>query len=220
MRKYILLAVLVLLAGSGATGAPLFTSNFDLVGEWQLDRPTGTVIDGWTVTTGAGVDWIGSLWTDSGARTNPSLSGSIDLNALGPGGLSRTLGGLTPGGTYRVSFYLAGNPFNGSTYPTLQTGTLNFGSSSQALSFNAAGRTPSNMGWIPLTYNFVATASTQNLSFLSTDAAGDPNGLVLDGVSVEFVNGPPPPPGIPEPGTMAMIGGGLAGLAFLRHRRR
>jgi hypothetical protein len=179
------------------------------------------VVDGWTVSTGA-VDWIGGVWVDA-ARTNPSLAGSIDLNALGPGGISRTLVGLTPGGTYRVSFLLAGNPWYG-TSPAIQTGTLNFGSSSQALSFDATGRTGSNMGWIPLTYNFVATGATQNLSFVSADPAGDPNGLVLDGISVSFVNGPPPPPppppnGIPEPAPMALMGVGLAVLAMMRRRR-
>jgi hypothetical protein len=222
--KYLHLLALTGVLGVSVSGAPLFTSNFDYSGSgpWQLNVAPASVLDGWTVST-ASVDWIGTGWTDAGARTNPSLSGSIDLNGLGPGGLSRTLTGLTPGATYAVSFYLAGNPFNGSSWPAIQNGTLTFGSATQALSFNTTGRTATSMGWIPVTYSFTASGSTQTVSFTSNDAPGDPNGLAIDGVSVSFLNGPPPPPppsGIPEPATTAMMGGGLAVLALMRRSRR
>lgn len=208
--------------GGSLSGAPLFTSNFDYsgLGPWQLNVAPPSTLDGWTVSTGS-VDWIGSGWTDAGARTNPALSGSIDLNGLGAGGVSRTLTGLTSGATYAVSFYLAGNPFNGTTWSAIQNGTLTFGSATQALTFDTTGRSASNMGWTAVTYNFVATGSTQTVTFASTDAPGDPNGIAIDGVSVSLLNGPPPPPsGIPEPATTALMGAGLAVLAMIRYRRK
>ncbi|MDX1696567.1 MAG: DUF642 domain-containing protein [Ketobacteraceae bacterium] len=63
--------------------------------------------------------------------------------------------------------------------------------------------------WTEYSYNFTALSDWTTLTFTSLDGGGDTTGNIFDAVSVTSV---------PEPGTFAMIGLGLVGLAFQRKK--
>jgi hypothetical protein len=65
--------------------------------------------------------------------------------------------------------------------------------------------------WNEYSYIFTALDTSTTLSFTSLDGGRDTTGNLLDAVSVTSV---------PEPGTLAMFGIGLAGLAFQRRKTK
>jgi choice-of-anchor C domain-containing protein len=162
-----------------------------------------TAIEGWTVT-GHSVDWIYDYWVPSDG------SYSIDLNGLGLGGLTAsTLLSTSVGQVYRVSFDMAGN-----TDGLPQTKTLLVTVDSflpVSFTFDTAGKSRTNMGWVTNTFTFTATSTTTSLSFASGSGGPDPfYGAALDNVRVDPV---------PEPGTLLLLGGGLSALALRRRRK-
>lgn len=182
----------------GATTPPGFTTYF-----------TGQAFGPWTVIGSgsgpygnAGVDLIGNYW-----QSPPSGGGSVDLNGDAPGGIEQTILGLTAGDTYTLSFYLSGNPDG---YPATKTVDVAIGSASDVLTYTITGsNSKSNMNWVLEDLTFQAGASNI-LSFNSLDGGGSPFGPVIGGVSIA----------VPEASTWAMMGLGLAGLAFAGYRGR
>ena len=164
-----------------------------------------TVITGWTVVTDT-TAWIGP--------TNPfSLSANdgdffLDLTNYQLGspfaGMSQVIA-TTPGATYALSFDLGGSNRWGrpdaitasaagtsATFTSPLTGTIN--------------------DWQHVSMQF--TASSSATTVLLQGASGL-NYIGLDNASVDFVSGPP----VPEPGTLALLSLGLAGLGLVRKRK-
>jgi len=128
--------------------------------------------------------------------------------AYGVSPISQTVDGLLPGESYTVGFYWAGAQqynFNGNTTEewTVSLGGQSF--STPIVDDTSHGFT----GWQYQTFTYVATSSSEVLSFLAT---GTPNGTppfsLLDGVTLVAA---------PEPGTWVLM---LGGLAVLRWRYR
>jgi hypothetical protein len=125
------------------------------------------------------------------------------------GTLSQTLGGLTPGAQYVLSFYEA-------TTTTYSFGgfdgywQVSFGGTEQN---STAMPTSGGSGttWIMDTLVFTATNASQVLSFVAGETASVPPFILLDGVSVTKV---------PEPATLGLAGAGILGLLAIRRRRR
>lgn len=133
---------------------------------------------------------------------------SIDLNGSALGALSESVT-TTIGQTYLLTFDLAGNTDGG---PTVKNINVSASAGSQNFTFDTTGHSRSSMGWETNTFSFTATSGTTTINFTSLDS-GDPAvfGAALDNVRLEAV---------PEPGTLALLGGGLVALARRRRSRR
>ena len=224
----------------GYKGAPSQLVNSSSSG---TVNSTYTTLTGWTVTDGTYGFLMGSGTADTTGSYSPQYNNTLNLWGPGTGGgsvnngltasspdggnylaldggsgyrgggISQTIGGLTSGTSYDVTFYWAGAQQKGFTGPTTEQVQVSFGSqvkSTEVLNNNSHGFT----GWIEERYTFTADSTSDVLNFL---AIGTPNGVppfvLLDGVSVDLHP-------VPEPGTLALSALGLLGLVVVRARRR
>ncbi len=201
-------AVAVLL--SGTAQANLVTNgNFSstCASPTFCTYPAGdtTDIPGWTVTQGS-IDLITGYW-----QAPPGGGNSIDLDGFFQrGGVASTSFGTTAGAAYQLTFELSGNPDGGNPIKTVE---VQIGNAIQTFSFDTsvAGNTHGDMKWVKETLNFLALGPLTTLSFTSLDDPNSAFGPVIGDIDVEP---------IPEPGTLALLGGGLLLLGFYGRRRR
>lgn len=123
----------------------------------------------------------------------------------------QTIGGLTVGQQYQLTFNWAAAQQYGYTGDTTEAMAVTFGNETRTTpTYQLASHDFS--GWMAATFNFTASASSQSLSFL---AQGTPQGLppftLLDGVSMVA---------IPEVSSPLLIVVGMSGLCLMRGRRR
>ncbi len=150
------------------------------------------------------------------AMDGDSLSGTGGDGTTPGGTVSQTIAGLTVGGQYNVSFDWAGAQLQNRTGATTERVGVQFGSAVQTTTVvnNVSG---GFTGWMQQTFRFIATSTSQLLTFISY---GTPSGLpplvLLDGVSVVAVA----PTAVPEPASLAAMVAGLVGLSVLARRRR
>ena len=189
----------------------LFTTNSasaNLIGNGSFETGTdpggfttlstgSTAIDNWTVT-GGDIEYIGSYWQASDGQR------SLDLNGNVPGAIAQTFN-TTTGQSYLVTFDLAGNPDD---LPLIKNMTVEAAGQSEDFNFDITGKTLSNMGWTPQSWQFTANNTQTTLEFTSLTNSGF--GPALDNVAVVPV---------PEPGTI--IGSlTLLGLGTLSRRKK
>jgi hypothetical protein len=175
-------------------------------------------------TTGATGEYGNlSLWGP--ASPTPSANGLTTASPTGGnfvgadgstnyrGAITQTIGGLIPNQTYAVSFAWAGAQQYGTSFTsaTTEQWQVSLGTSSQTTQvINIAGEGFS--GWMYQTFDFVATGTSEVLSFL---AIGTPSGVppfaLLANVSMTQV---------PEPASMTVLLTGVAGLIGISQRRR
>ncbi len=123
---------------------------------------------------------------------------------FGPVGDTATISQMiptTPGDSYTVSFYLAA-PSNGTpNYFSVSFGTTSFSFTNFGASFD----------WQQFVLTTVATSNQTELSFTFRN---DPAYWFLDNVAVNVSSGT-----VPEPGTLALFGSGVLGVAAFARRR-
>ncbi|WP_149181545.1 choice-of-anchor C family protein [Streptomyces sp. TRM49041] len=106
---------------------------------------------------------------------------SVDLNGGTAGTLSQTFT-TEPGTKYTVTYSLAGNPAGA---PTVKTGEVRIdGQNFQDFTFNTAGKTYANMGYVTRQFTFVANRPSTKLTFASTSGP-TAYGPVIDDVKVK-----------------------------------
>ncbi len=165
-----------------------------------------------------------------GAIPNTSPGGGNVVVADGAVGyqvaIYQTLTSLNPGTVYAVNFWYAAGQQYGFTGTTTEGWQVSLSSTAQLTQTAANGTTIQDtpaqangglaqgafQGWAQQTFNFTASGSTQVLTFLSLGTpSGQPPVDFLSAVTVSAA---------PEPGSMALIGGGLLSLAGLVRLRR
>jgi choice-of-anchor C domain-containing protein len=145
-------------------------------------KKSSTTIKGWVVNQGT-VDYIGTNhWQHADGKR------SVDMCGVSRGGLSQTFK-TTKGQQYRVTFSLAGDPYQ-DEQPFVKKLGVNAAGKNAEFEFDVTGRTFKNMGWVTKTWDFTATADETTLEFVSLSNSGC--GPAVDNVSVHLLGDTPP----------------------------
>ncbi|MFN0197046.1 MAG: DUF642 domain-containing protein [Planctomycetaceae bacterium] len=165
---------------------------------------------GWAVDTGT-IDHINSTWEPAEGNQ------SIDLNGPTAGSVYQDLSTVI-GQSYLIRFAFAGN------YAGIEDKRMEVlwgGIQIADLTFTQDGETATDMGWIYMELNAVATGSTTRLRFNSlTGAMSGLQGFTtfygpaLDDVSVTAIDVPV----VPEPSTFFLLSSGIVAVAVYRRR--
>ena len=236
-----LTALALTVAGTAAYAAPNLILNGDFetttatqgaaqvnatnVSNWAVNggytflfAPQGGTTSGTSADNAGGVGQYGNLklWgpgdgSANGLTLSPTGGNFIAQdNNFQQAAITQTVGGLSVGTGYALSFYWAGVQQQGFSGTTQEQWTVNFGSQSFATP-TVTLATAAFSGWTKVTTYFVASQTSQVLSFLATGSPGGaPPFSLLDGVSLVAT---------PEPATWAMMLAGFVGVGFLVRRR-
>lgn len=201
------LALCAVLAGTASAQVVNgdFESSFPAPAGSFSTYSAGQSFGGWTVGQGS-IDLINGFWQAANGTY------SIDLDGASVGSIYQNI--ITSiGGTYSLSFAIAGNPAGPPVVKTLNVlwGGTNVGS----FTFDVTGHSFSSMGWQNVTINnLVATSALTHLEFQSA-TGGTVYGPALDAVSVssQVV-------ATPEPASVALLATGLIAVAGVTRRRK
>ncbi|WP_394763868.1 PEPxxWA-CTERM sorting domain-containing protein [Phenylobacterium sp.] len=239
MKKIIATTALVavLTVGASAQAAEFVTNGkFTTLsnGVGQLGTSGNTTATGWSVNNGANASYefimtsatagatgqFGSvkLWDQANGGANgwdglaahggnfAALDGAYQDSPL-----SQVITGLVVGKTYALSYdyaFAQQTGFDGATTQNLKVSLGNFNSTTPNLVLANHGFS----GWTTATFNIVATAATETLSFYSVATPQQPPFALVGSVSLKGA--------VPEPATWAMMLVGFGGLGAMIRKRR
>lgn len=187
-------------------------SSSEKLADWSSPNGYNFVyINGQTTATG----YYGSvsLYSQSGFTTAPGYPGGnyVALDSdYGTEAMTQTINGLTANTAYTVSFAWAGAQQTGYTGTTTDTLTVSLGGSSQKTATTTVA-SQGFSGWMTQTFTFIATGSSEVLSFLANGSPSVPPFVLIADVTMTKA---------PEPASIAILLTGVAGLAGLRSVRR
>ena len=196
ISKLVRIALVLSILGMGTAVLAHADNNLVTNGSFETGDFTGWTLSGDTTFTG-----VCNASTCPGGF--PPEDGTYAAY-FGPVGDTATISQMiatTPGDQYSLSFYLA-NPVGG----TPNYFDVTFGNSS--FSFTNFGTA---FTWQQFTLTTVATTDQTQLSFTFRN---DPSYWFLDNVTVQQSGGT-----VPEPGTLALFGSGVLGIAGIARRK-
>jgi hypothetical protein len=139
------------------------------------------IIPGWTVGPDS-VDVIGrGYWTPPAGLS--LVSQSVDLSGADPGSITQTVG-TTPGQSYLLKWYAAGNPDCGQATKVMHV--LWDHKPLVSVTIDTDDHTNKEMGWSPESQTVAATSAQSVLEFADA-SGGSPCGAVVTGVSLTAV---------------------------------
>jgi hypothetical protein len=213
------IAPLLLVSALATTFASLSNASSLLVnGSFEDTYSTGagvTALPGWTVSSG-NID-LGSF----GPSTPDGLN-AIDLTGSYGGGAGAIYQDFetVAGSSYSLSFYFGANPqWQYADYandsPIKSMSVLLDGVELRLFSKDTTGWAIDYFGWEQIALTFTATNNSTRLTFQSLNGAnGTVFGPALDGVVVTDATVSE----VPVPGTLGLLGIGLAALGFVRRK--
>jgi hypothetical protein len=196
-------------------GASMGASAASIVGNGSFETPSLTAGTAVGDPTGAGVDW-----TFSGEGAGIESNGGVYAFTAAPDGvqvaymqfansISQTVN-LTPGDDYTLTYYLEQR----SSYSAWLPIVVSVGGST----VDDITSSPGTTAWILYTDAFTAGSSSELLAFTGSDPTGADEAAGLDDATITLVGGSPTS-AVPEPGTIALLGSGLLGLAGMVRRK-
>jgi hypothetical protein len=134
-----------------------------------------------------------------------AADGAYEVSAI-----TQTINGLHVGAKVYVSFAWAGAQQSSFSGPTTDSWTVSLGGSPGQTTKTVSVASQGATGWMNQTFSFIATSSSELLSFLATGTpSGQPPFALLANVVVTA----------PEPGSVVLMLSGMAGLLLLARRR-
>lgn len=202
IRKILAVAAITTLAATTAQANIIFTDTFDTTGGSILNWNGGA---NWTVQNGT-VDLVRSGEFSIDCLGNTGHCVDMD-GSSGQAGeiLSRNLGPLAAG-NYEFSYWLSGNQRVASQLDIVVALSLGGGGILSSAVHTFLG----SDGWQQYTQTFTLTSVTDPVLLDFSGLFGDNIGAVLDNVELRSV---------PEPGTLGLLGLGLAAVGLSRRRR-
>ena len=190
------------------------TSKYTFV--WNPSTPpglSGTTADktGAPGSLGNVTLWGPGNFSFNGLKLSPDGGAFIGADgAFRDEPIQQTITGLVAGHSYAVTFDWAAAQQHGFSGSTSSGWDVSLGAQTHSTGNTAIGNHGFS-GWTTSTFDFVATGSSETLSFLSTGTGGaaEPPFSLLDGVSLNSV---------PEPSTWAMMVLGFIGLGYASFR--